>query len=94
MYSIVSHNFLLNFSFVCAGSSLVKGLFSSCREWRLLSSCGVWASHCGGLSCGAQALGLVDFSICISWAVEPKLISCGAWGLVDPWHVGSSQTRD
>ena len=31
--------------------------FSSCREWRLLCSCGTWASHCSGFSCGAQALG-------------------------------------
>ena len=75
MYSIVSHNFLLNFSCVCAGSLLVKGLFSSCGEWRLPSSCGVWASHHGGLSCGAQARAC-GFSICISWAVEPRLRSC------------------
>ena len=25
--------------------------FSSCLEWRLLSSCGMQASHCGGFSC-------------------------------------------
>ena len=32
--------------------------FSSCSKWGLLSSGGVWASHCGGFSCcEAQALG-------------------------------------
>ena len=37
--------------FGCAGSSLLHGRFPSCGEWGLLSSCGVWASHCGGFSC-------------------------------------------
>ena len=27
------------------------GLFSSCGEWELLFSSGVWASHCGAFSC-------------------------------------------
>ena len=51
-----------------AGSSLLLGLFSSCYEWGLLSSCGSQSSHCGYFSswgapspeyrlntCGAQA---------------------------------------
>ena len=29
---------------------LLHGLFSSCSEQKLLSSWGVWASHCGGCS--------------------------------------------
>ena len=33
--------------FGCVGSSLL------CV--RAVSSCGVWASHCGGFSCGVQA---------------------------------------
>lgn len=34
------------------------GFFSSCSEWRLLSSCDAWTSHCSVFSCwGAQALG-------------------------------------
>ena len=42
----------------CSGSLLLYGLFSSCGELRLLSSCGAQASHCGGFSrCGAEALG-------------------------------------
>ena len=37
--------------------SLLCGLFSSCREQGLRSSCGVWTSHCGSFSCcRAQAL--------------------------------------
>ena len=34
------------FRFGCAGSSSLSGLFSSCGERRLVSSCGAWASHC------------------------------------------------
>ena len=40
----------------------MRGLFSSCSEWELLSSCGARASHCGGFSCGARALGHTGFS--------------------------------
>ena len=37
--------------------------FSSCSQRDVLSSCGVWAAHCGGFSCGrARTLGLVGFS--------------------------------
>ena len=36
---------------------------------RLLSSCGAWASHCGGFSyCRAQSLGHSGFSSCHTWA--------------------------
>ena len=52
-------NFYLFIYFDCAGSSLLRGLFSSCREQGLLSSCGTWASHWGGFSrCGARESGL------------------------------------
>ena len=45
------------FIFDGTGSSLLLKLFSSCGKQGLLSSCGVWASHCGGFSyCGAWAL--------------------------------------
>ena len=38
--------------------------FSSCHEWRLLSSCNAWASHCGGFFfCRAQALGPVGLVV-------------------------------
>jgi len=38
--------------FACAGSSLLHGLCSHCRERGLLSSCRAQASHCSGFSCG------------------------------------------
>ena len=35
------------------------GLFSSCGNQGLLSSCGAWSSHCNGFSCcGAWTLGI------------------------------------
>ena len=59
------------FSFDCAGSLLLHGLFSSCS---------VQASHCSGVSrCGARALGRTDFSSCGSQALGHRLSSCGAW---------------
>ena len=45
------------------------GLFSSCSEWGIPSSCGVWASRCSGFSCEARALECVGFSSCASWAL-------------------------
>ena len=37
--------------FGCAGSLLLRGLFSGCGEQRLPSRCDGWASHCSGYSC-------------------------------------------
>jgi len=43
---------------VALGIHCCTQAFSSSSEWWLLSSCSVWASHCGGLSCcRALALG-------------------------------------
>ena len=71
--------------FGCAGPSLLHRLFSSRGERRLLSSFGVWASHCGGFSCcGAwaqtpQSLVLAaGLSGSGSWALEHRLSSCSA----------------
>ena len=50
----------------CMGFSL------SCHKWRVFSS-GTRASYCGGFSCGAWALGSVDFSSCGSQALEHRL---------------------
>ena len=59
-----------------AGSLLLSTGFlrAGCSEQGLLSSCGAWASHCGGFSCdGAQALG------CVGSAVEaPGLQGAGS----------------
>ena len=74
--------------------------FSSCSKQELISSCGAWASHCGGFFCGAQALGWWASVVaarglysCGYQALEHRLSSCGPH-LVAPWHVGSSCTRD
>ena len=75
--------------------------FSSCRERGLLC-CGAWASYCGGFSCcRAQALGLQPSVVaarrlisCGSQALEHRLSSCSAQGLVAVQHVGLSWTRD
>ena len=44
------------FLFDCAGSSLVRGLFSSCRDQ---------ASHCWDCCCGARALGHTGSGVAI-----------------------------
>ena len=66
--------------FGCAGSLLLCGLFSSCREWGLLSGC------------GARAVGRTSFSGCSSPALEHRLNSCIAW-LSCSILCGSSRTR-
>ena len=69
-----------SFIFSCAGSLLLHGLFSSCREQGLLSSSGVQASHCSGLSyCRGWALELAVFSSCSSQALQHRLNSCRSW---------------
>ena len=50
----------------CAGSLLIHAGFLCCSERGRFSSCGVRASHCGGVSC------------CGSQALEHRLNSCGA----------------
>ena len=70
-----------NFFYGCAGSSLLL-TFSSCGEWGLLSSCGVWTSHCGG------------FSRCGLWALERAGSVVVVYGLICPMVVESSWTRD
>ena len=83
--------FLKLFIFGHAGSSLLCGLFSSCGKQGLLSSCGVWASHCSGFSCcAAWAHGLQQLQ-------PPGSRATQKWwhtGLAALWHVGSSWTRD
>ena len=55
-----------------------------------LSSYGARASHCGGFPCcRIWFLGCMSFSHCSSWAQQLWHI-----GLVAPWYVESSQTRD
>ena len=59
---------MILFIFGCAGSSLLRRLFSSCREQELLSSCGA-GSSLQWLPCGAQASG--------TWA--SGMTACGLW---------------
>ena len=73
-------NFVYLLTFVCAGSLSLRGLFSSCGEQGLLSSCDVQDSPCGGFSCcRAWAVGCPGFSSCGFWALEHRLNSCGTW---------------
>ena len=53
--------------------------FSSCGEWGICSSCGVWASPCVVFSCfGTPILAPLGFSNCGSQPLEYWLSSCGA----------------
>ena len=82
--------------FLVVLSLLLHGLFSSCSEQGLLSSCGAQASHCSGFSCcRAQALEHSAFSRCGTraqqlrlWPLEHRLSSCSTQ-LIALRHVGS-----
>ena len=67
-----------------AGSLLLLWAFSSASEPAVVCGlrCGVRASHCGGFSLRAQALGYMGFS------------RCGQMGLVALQHVESLWIRD
>ena len=70
------------FIFGSFGFLLLHGFFFffNCGEGRLLSRCGMQASHCSGFSCfRSRALGFVGFGSCGSWAVEQRLNSCDTW---------------
>ena len=85
----------------CGAQASCCGGFSCCRARALGTRASVVAAH--RLStCGTWALEHVDFSSCSMWAQQ--LWHSGSrvhglqqlWlvGLVAPWHVASSQTRD
>ena len=58
----------IHFFFGCSWSSFVRGLFSSCRESVLRSSCALQAAHCNGFSyCGALALGHMGSVVATLW---------------------------
>ena len=68
------------FVFDCTRTWLLCGLFSSCGELGLLSSCGVRASHCGGFSCcGTWAHASVVGHVGSTAQLLP-----GIWDLPDP----------
>ena len=78
--SLLSCLFVYLFIFGCAGSSLLRRLFSSCGKQGLLSSGGIQVSHCSSFSCGEAtgtwALECKGSSSCGSWALEHRLNSC------------------
>ena len=87
--------------FVCAGSSLLHGLFSSCGEWGLLQL------QCTGFSLprlllsqstGSMRVGSSSCSTCAQYLLFLGSRTKAQWlwciGLVAPWHVGSSWARD
>ena len=89
--------FIFNFQ-LCWVFVAFSWSFSSCRKQRLLSSCGVQASHWGGFSCcRAWALGLHS---CSFWALAHRLSSCsarvqllpGMWNLPGPGIEPASPT--
>ena len=76
-YFFLNNNFIYLFICGSAGSLLMWGLFSNCGQ--RFSSCGVWASHCAGLShCRAWAPGHAGCGCCRSWALTHRLSSCGS----------------
>ena len=80
----------------CAGSSLLRELFSNCGEWRLLSSCGARAPHCSGFSCHrAQALECVGSAVLVPWALGHQLNGCctPAWLPHSMWDLPGSGTE-
>ena len=82
------------FCFFCAVSALLNGLFPSCGEWGLLSSCHEGASHCSGSSCcGVQAQSLWHTSWIAPQHVGSSLtrdrthVSCiGRWNFFFSYH--------
>ena len=76
-------------AFGCAGSSWLCRLFSSCREQRLLSSCGAWVFHCSDFSLlraehklqsvQASVVEARGISSCDARIPEHRLNSCDTW---------------
>ena len=81
---------------------LFSAALSLCCCAGAISSCTVWVSHYSGFSCcRSWALGCGGLSSCCMWAqqlwlagsrMQAQLLWC--MGLVAPWHMGSSWTKD
>ena len=73
IFFFLNYLFIYSSIFGCVGSSLLRVGFL--QLWRAGATlrCGVQASHCGGLSCGAWALGMQAPA-----AVARRLNSCGS----------------
>ena len=79
-------NDFIYFIFGWAGSLVLCGLFSSCREW------GYSVVVVGGLLTAVASLWSTGFSSCASGAPEHRLNSCGAQAylLHGTWHLPGS----
>ena len=76
-----------------AWSSLLCGLFSSCGEQGLISSCNAQASHCSSFSCGVQTLGTWAQNLRLPGSTaQAQQLRCTGWAALR--HVGSSWTRN
>ena len=75
MFALLFYFYL--FIFGCAVSWLCLG-FLQLQGVGTLSSCRAQASHCGGFSCGALAVGCMDMSCCGAGASLP----CDLWDLL------------
>lgn len=92
------------FSFLLVVFFVITIIFQLCRVFIVAEAflqIGVSVSHCGGLSCGAQALGCLGFSSCSMWARFVRYLASGVlaqqlWslGLVAPQHVEFSGMGD
>ena len=91
MYMFLEYLFIL----AAVGLCCYAQPFSSCGKRRLLSSCGLRASHCSGFSCGILALEL-RFSGCGTQLSAPKYVESSRPGLepLSPALVGGFLTND
>lgn len=93
-HNLFIHNFFNLLIFDCTGSSLLRMDFLYLCWARASLLCGVWSFHCSGFSYwGAQALGHSGSSSSGTRAPE-KTQQLRCMGLVAPWHVGFSETKD
>ena len=68
---------IIVFIFVCAGSSLLQMLYSSCRRAGATLGCSSGASHCSGFSCwqsvGSRGRGFQESQHMGSVVADPGL---------------------
>ena len=72
--------FIYLFTFACAGSLLLHGLFSSCDKQDIFFSYSAWAFHRSGFSCyGAQTLGRVGAIVATArlWSTGSIIVAQG-----------------
>ena len=81
------------FIFTVLGLCFCVRAFSGCSEWGLLSSCGVWTSHCGGSSCfRARSLECAGFTFVVVHGLMQLQLTClialqyvgASWNGIDP----------